>query len=204
MPCASCRSPLSPLFGACPACGALRVDAFEECPGCERPVDARWLYCQTCGDRLEHQFYLQGRGFSCGPAAVRNALAVLGIAQTEPFLRDVMGARAFRGTPDEGFAAAAAAVELEHIHVVDGDIDRLRSETDAGSPCVLDWRHGRHYVCAVAVTSRHVLFADSNPRDVGMVRLMTHARFNQLWWDSDDDAERHHAMHVFRRKRPPA
>ncbi len=185
----------------CPSCSAQRDDPFEECPGCERPVDAGWLYCGSCGDRIEHLFHLQERGFSCGASAVSNALTVLGIRQDEPYLREVMGSRPFHGTPDEGFARGAQAMGLEHEHIVDGTLEILRREVNRGHPVVVDWRHGAHYVCVVAVTEQHVVFVDSNPRDADVARILTHERFAQLWWDDEEVNARHHAMHVFRR--PP-
>lgn len=197
--CAGCEAPMGPWFACCARCGRKREDPHEECPGCERPVDAGWLYCGACGDRIEHLFHTQERGFSCGAAAVRNALSVLGIRQDEPYLRAVMGSRPFHGTGDEGFEKAARVLGLEHEHIVEGSIERLRRELDAGNPCVLDWRHGQHYVCAIAATETHVVFVDSNPRDAGNVRMLAHARFCQLWWDDEDKAVRRHAMHVFRR-----
>jgi hypothetical protein len=197
--CPACGAPTSPLFACCAACGRKREDPHEECPGCERPVDAGWLHCGACGDRIEHLFHLQERGFSCGAAAVRNALVVLGIQQDEPYLRAVMGSRPFHGTGDEGFEKAAKAFGLVHEHIVEGSIARLRAELQAGHPCVLDWRHGAHYVCAVAATNTHVVFIDSNPRDADIARILTHERFCQLWWDDEDKAQRRHAMHVFRR-----
>jgi hypothetical protein len=197
--CSDCGAPMGPHFAHCARCGHARTDPHEECPGCERPVDAAWLYCGACGDRIEHLFHLQERGFSCGAAAVRNALVMLGIRQDEPYLRGVMGSRPFHGTTDEGFGKAAEAMGLEHAHIVEGSLESLRRELSAGNPCVLDWRHGAHYVCAVAATDTHVVFIDSNPRDADIARILTHARFLQLWWDDEDPARRHHAMHVFRR-----
>jgi hypothetical protein len=197
--CHACQSPMGQLHLHCPSCGVVRDDPFEECPGCERPVDAHWLYCGSCGDRIEHLFHLQERGFSCGAAAVRNALSVLGIRQDEPYLREVMGSRAFHGTPDEGFGRGAKAMGLEHEHIVEGSLERLRQEVNSGSPAVVDWRHGAHYVCVVAVTDRHVIFVDSNPRDADVARILTHERFCHLWWDDEDPGTRRHAMHVFRR-----
>lgn len=214
--CSDCHTSLPAAARYCFACGestplarkrspeglpATPEQPTEECPGCERPVEAAWLYCAWCGDRIEHLFHLQERGYSCGPAAIRNALALLGIRQDEPWLREVCGTKAFQGTGDEGFGRAAKALGLAHEHVVDGSLARLRSEVNAGNPCVLDWRFGAHYVCAFAVTDTHVHFVDSNPRDSGAFRFLTHERFLQLWWDDEDEATRHHAMHVFRR--PP-
>jgi hypothetical protein len=197
--CASCGAAMGALFACCASCGRKREDPHEECPGCERPVDAAWLYCGACGDRIEHLFHLQERGFSCGAAAVRNALVMLGIQQDESYLRSVMGSRPFHGTPDEGFDKAARAFGLEHEHLVDGSLERLVAEVTAGNPCVLDWRHGAHYVCAVAATRSHLVFIDSNPRDADIARVLTHARFGQLWWDDEDPRARRHAMHIFRR-----
>lgn len=212
--CADCTEPLPEAVRYCPWCSepakGRRTAAedlpepspdvpHEECPGCERPVESDWLYCGACGDRIEHMFHLQERGFSCGAAAVRNALSVLGIRQDEPYLRSVMGSRPFHGTSDEGFNKAARAFNLEHEHIVEGSIELLRKELDGGNPVVVDWRHGAHYVCAIAATSTHVVFIDSNPRDADIARILTHARFSQLWWDDEDRNTRRHAMHVFRR-----
>jgi RNA polymerase subunit RPABC4/transcription elongation factor Spt4 len=197
--CWKCKAGLGPQEGHCPSCGQKRDDPYEECPGCERPVDHHWLFCGACGDRVEHMFHLQERGFSCGAAAVRNALSILGIRQDEPYLREVMGSRPFHGTSDEGFSAGAHAFGLEHEHIVEGDTARLAAEVNGGHPVVVDWRHGQHYVCVMAVTQHHVFFVDSNPRDSGAVRMLTHGRFNEMWWDDDDVSKRHHAMHVFRR-----
>ena len=197
--CIGCDAPMLALFACCVNCGRQREDPHEECPGCERPVDSTWLYCGACGDRVEHLFHLQERGFSCGAAAVRNALVVLGIRQDEPSLRSVMGSRPFHGTSDAGFKLAAEALNLEHEHIIEGSLEKLRSELARGNPVVVDWRHGAHYVCAVAATDTHVVFVDSNPRDADIVRLLTHARFCQLWWDDEDKQKRQHAMHVYRR-----
>jgi hypothetical protein len=197
--CQRCSGPMAAMHAHCPSCGTAREDPYEECPGCERPVDPAWLYCGACGERIEHLFHLQERGYSCGAAATRNAFSVLGIRQDEPYLREVMGSRPFQGTPDEGFSRAARAFGLEHQHIVEGNIDLLRREADGGNPIVVDWRHGQHYVCVLAVTQTHVYFVDSNPRDSGAARLLTHERFCQLWWDDDDLSKRRHAMHVFRR-----
>jgi hypothetical protein len=172
--------------------------AREECPSCKAPVAESTLHCDQCGKRIEHLLFTQSRGYSCGPAAMRNALSILGLTADEAHLRKVMGAKAWVGTPDEGFVSAAHALGIEHAHVRDGTIEALRDETQAGNPCIVDWRHGQHYVCVLAVTDRHVIFADSNPRDTELVRVLTHARFLQLWWDSEDTDDRHHAMHVFR------
>jgi hypothetical protein len=215
MPCARCATTL-PEYGAyCPRCGHARKDKrarpddrdgeehvrIEDCASCKAPVDKPdWVFCPSCGRRLEHVFHAQSRGYTCGPAAMRNALALIGLTEDESRLRELMGARAFIGTPDEGFVLAAEALRIEHEHVIDGDLDRLRQETSAGNPCILDWRHGQHYVCAFAVTERHVFFVDSNPRDTDMVRFMTHERFLMFWWDSDNPHDRHHAMHIFRHR----
>jgi hypothetical protein len=211
--CARCKEEIPESAACCPFCrqsrkgrsgGSKPVKAGrdqEQCPACASPVEVEWLYCIACGDRIEHKFMGQSRGYSCGPAAMRNALAVLGIRASEDELREVMGARPWIGTPDEGFVQAADALDLDHEHVVDGEVDLLRLETQRGNPCIVDWRYGQHYVCVVAVTDRHVLFVDSNPRDSELGRMLTHARFVQLWWDSDEEDDRHHAVHIFRKKR---
>lgn len=196
--CVSCAEPIRGSRGSEPTFEPQHAP-HEECPSCERPVSHDWVYCGACGERIEHLFHLQERGFSCGAAAVRNALAMLGLRQDEPHLRQVMGSRPFHGTPDEGFRKAAVELGLEHEHIVDGSVALLRRELEAGNPVVVDWRHGQHYVCAIAATSTHVVFIDSNPRDADIARVLTHHRFSQFWWDDEDREKRRHAMHVFRR-----
>lgn len=121
------------------------------------PVTPRWD---------DEGVFLQADKYSCGACAIVNALRALGTRIAVPAVAKLAGTHPIRGTPDAGMRRAVRLLGFRartfnavgpSIHAVAA----LRGHLISGSPVLLTFDRGEHWVAAVGVLGLNVLIADS-------------------------------------------
>ena len=110
---------------------------------------------------------MQDSQANCGPFAVRNALAALGIDRSVEELEKLLGCTATHGTTGtKMWKGLLSIAELNPVKIDESRQDvahlRLRAALDAGRPVVCCVDNNEHYICAIGLLgSGRVLIADS-------------------------------------------
>jgi predicted double-glycine peptidase len=126
----------------------------------------------------------QTTGYTCGPAAVRAALAVHGWQFSERALEDAMGATPNAGTSPRGILAAMRTIGFAHTAGT-MDLADLRHFTRRGVPVValITGSAGiGHYVTVAGVDRWYVYFHDPAG---GTTAGYRRRRFLDVWRDGD-------------------
>ena len=119
---------------------------------------------------------MQDQQHNCGPFALKNALAALGIDRSAEELERLCGTTATDGTPTRGVMRAAGRIEgcapvLIRERRRDIALMRLAEALRRGRPVVLSWcssEPGDHWVAAVGVLGERYLVADSGDTELVM------------------------------------
>src|SRR5690349_23329730 len=109
---------------------------------------------------------MQDSQANCGPSALRNALAALGISRSGDELEKLCQTDATQGTPVANVVRAARTIEgLEPRRIQETRADvallQLLEALRAGRPVLLCVDNDSHYVAAVGTLGNRVLVADS-------------------------------------------
>lgn len=107
---------------------------------------------------------LQDSQANCGPTALHNALAALGIRRTPAECERLCGTTAADGTSQDGLIAAAKTVRGCHPRVFETDDGGMAGEALRGiltsRPAILCVDHDEHYVAAIGLLGDRFLVAD--------------------------------------------
>lgn len=114
---------------------------------------------------------MQDSQANCGPFAVKNALAAIGIERSAEELEKACATSATKGTPTKNILKAASKIEGCCPVVIrerrrDIALLRLWGALDEGRPVLLVWcdgegNSGEHWVAAVGMLGRRFLVADA-------------------------------------------
>lgn len=119
---------------------------------------------------------MQDSQANCGPFALKNALASLGIDRSAEELERACGTTATSGTPTRGIIRAAAGIAecrplLLREKRRDVALMRLSEALRRGRPAVLSWNceeAGDHWVAAIGILGERYLIADSGDSELVM------------------------------------
>lgn len=137
---------------------------------------------------------MQDAQHNCGPYALRNALAAIGIERSAEELEKACGTSATNGTPTKGILKAAAKIEgctPALLRETRRDIALLKLEHAVrnGRPVVIAWRTqdpGDHWVAVVGVLGDRYLIADA--ADSELVLSLAVEELEAKWRDTKYEA----------------
>jgi hypothetical protein len=114
---------------------------------------------------------MQDSQANCGPFALKNALAAIGIERSAEELEKACKTSATKGTPTKNVVGAVKSIDgctpvLIRERKRDIALLRLRGALDEGRPVLLVWADGEgnpgeHWVAAVGMLGRRYLIADA-------------------------------------------
>lgn len=112
---------------------------------------------------------MQDSQANCGPYALKNGLAALGIERSAEELEKACGTSATNGTPTRGILKAAQKIEgCNPVVLREGKSDvallKLEHALRRGRPVIIAWRvltPGDHWVAVVGVLGERFLVADA-------------------------------------------
>ncbi len=131
----------------------------------------------------------QAEDFSCGPAAVVNALRSLGIRLTEREVSELAGTTR-SGTDERGIMRALRQLGygVEELDTLDSDEawEWLRCQLLVVRPVVLCVENFEHWTSVVSMFGDRVVYVDSQPglesnRRENGVRFLTRRGLTRLW-----------------------
>lgn len=134
---------------------------------------------------------MQDSQANCGPFALKNALAALGVERSAEELEKACGTTATSGTPTRGILKAA--LKIDGCHPVklrerrrDIALLRLKGALDWGRPAILVWcdsegNPGGHWVAVVGMLGDRYLVADA--ADNELVLSFSAAEVAERWVD---------------------
>lgn len=127
---------------------------------------------------------LQSDKYSCGAAAIINALRAVGHRMTLGAVVKLAGTTPIFGTTDRGVRRALRALEYRPVplNVVGSAaqaVAALRGYLVTGCPVILSWDRGEHWVAAVATLGERVVIADS--ADTDLVRVFSPGETAARW-----------------------
>lgn len=133
---------------------------------------------------------LQDNQANCGPYALKNALAAIGIERTAAELEAACKTSATRGTSTANLVRAIAKIDgLYPVKVLEAKRDvallRLRFALLQGRPVLLSWcseRPGDHWVAAIGMIGERYLVADA--ADPELVLSYSVEELEEHWRDS--------------------
>lgn len=133
---------------------------------------------------------MQDNQANCGPFALKNALAAIGIERSAEELEKACGTSATNGTPTKGIVKAASKIDGLQPAVIRetrSDIALLKLEhaVRRGRPVVIAWcsrEPGDHWVAVVGVLGERYLVADAADSEL----VLSHAvdELESKWRDS--------------------
>ena len=132
-------------------------------------------------------FHPQEAPHTCGPAAMRMALAALRIKRSEKALVNLLHTKKRSGTRHGAFPVVAERLKLQYIvcrHAATADIQKLLKDGYIILTCFAP-DYG-HYIVVTAVTNKTILFHDpiEGPNQSGSI-----AEFIPLWHGTYNDRE---------------
>jgi len=133
---------------------------------------------------------MQDNQSNCGPFALKNALAALGIERSAEELEKACGTTATRGTSVRNLVRAAGKIEgcdavLLREKRSDVALLKLEHAVAAGRPVLITWsteEPGDHWVAVVGALGDRYLVADS--ADSELVLSYTAGELEAKWRDS--------------------
>lgn len=130
----------------------------------------------------------------CGPASLRIAAENLGIPVNERELVNKLYDPEW-GTDGEKMLEGVAMLGLQGAWVKDKDLSNLARMVKTGDyQVILSWMTGEdhkedgHYSCLVDANEENIILAD--PEWIGSIKIMDRKRFEEVWWDLDEDDEK--------------
>ena len=113
----------------------------------------------------------QDHQYNCGPNALHNALAALGVRRSARELEVVCGTTAQDGTSQTRLVEAARAIRGTKPWVLESGmpapaIAMLRDALHRGRPAVLAVDRDEHYIAAIGMLGDRVLVADGANNEV--------------------------------------
>lgn len=140
----------------------------------------------------------QQQSYSCGPAAIREVLARLGVDKSEEELIAFLGTDPENGTPPDAMVAGCKKLGLDVEAKSGMTVAELEQCLDAGQPvivCLQAWgtpdgyaaEESGHWAVAIGANKGNILFADSElagPLERGFI---PHEEFDRRWRDKDGD-----------------
>lgn len=132
-------------------------------------------------------YYKQETSYTCGPAALRMALAGLGIRRSEKAAAKLLTTNVRVGTRHLAFPAAAERLKLQYSVQRHAEIAYMRRALRDGYIVITCFapKHG-HYVVVTRVTKTAITFLD--PID-GPNRMLPIADFTPIWHGTYGDNE---------------
>lgn len=127
---------------------------------------------------------LQSDKYSCGAAAIVNALRAVGHRVGVGAVMKLAGTNPIFGTTDRGVRRALRALEYKPVALsVVGSatqaVAALRGYLVTGCPVILSWDKGEHWVAAVAALGARIVIADSADSD--LIRVLAPADVGVHW-----------------------
>ncbi len=134
---------------------------------------------------------MQDSQSNCGPYALKNGLAALGVERSAEELEKACGTSATNGTATKGIIKAASKIDgcipvLLRERRTDIALMRLAEALRRGRPVVISWctdTPGDHWVAAVGVLGERYLVADSG--DSELVRSFAVDELEARWRDKN-------------------
>lgn len=135
---------------------------------------------------------LQSDKYSCGAAAIVNALRAVGHRVPVGVAAKLAGTNPTTGTTDRGVRRALRVLEYRPValNVVDSGrqaVAALRGYLITGCPVILSWDRGEHWVAAVAVLGGCIAVADSAEAD--LVKVLSPAEVTSHWREKSRDGK---------------
>lgn len=138
-------------------------------------------------------FRPQPNRWSCGPAALRNALLCYGEQHDVRKLLKWVKATKTYGTTEDGLALGAqrAGFALHNVRCGTPEFAResVRAHLRLGQPVILIFDAWEHWVVAFEATSRHLFIADSAKSDPVQKLTWRDALGRMAKWHGPDDIE---------------
>lgn len=106
----------------------------------------------------------QSTSHGCGPAALCNALACLGIDKTEAELARLAGTTKKNGTDEKGLMKAIEALGLEWVEMKNSS--KFRKALMAGHPVIVIINSNEHWVTLIGRIGRKFVVADPDGSDL--------------------------------------
>lgn len=140
-------------------------------------------------DRLTSVTRFQASNFTCGPAAVVNALQALGIRLTEAEVVELAGTTK-NGTDERGIMRALRHLgyDVEELDTYDSDEawEWLRAQLGGVRPVILCVENFEHWTSVVSMFGERVVYVDSQSglrgnREENGVRFLTRRGLTRIW-----------------------
>lgn len=124
--------------------------------------------------------------YSCGPAAIVNALRCLGIKKTEKTILKTSNTNSKNGTSEEDMIRVLTDLGFCIRKHEQGQYEKawkwLHNKLKAGSPVIISVRNWQHYVAAIGVMGDRIIIADSGDKKENGVLVLNKAKLKKFWY----------------------